>query len=85
MNLPEGGCGVASTSRDFAGLRSLGDSWLQANHKIGRKAARQIRAREQSGRLGLGREAGESPGQSVVFRLLQARFSDIWRPNSLLI
>jgi hypothetical protein len=34
MKLQEGGCGVAATSRDFAGARSLGDTEQQADHQI---------------------------------------------------
>src|SRR3977135_2086123 len=34
MKLQEGGCGVAGTSRDFAGVRSLGDAEQQADHQI---------------------------------------------------
>jgi hypothetical protein len=30
MKLQEGGCGVAGTYRDFAGVRSLGDAKQQA-------------------------------------------------------
>jgi hypothetical protein len=34
MKLQEGGCGVAGTSSDFAGIRSLGDAEQQADHQI---------------------------------------------------
>src|SRR5260370_36401324 len=62
MKLQEGGCGVSGTSRDFAGVRSLGDAEQQADHqmapeqpgelldKLGRTAC------EQSGRLGPGHD-----------------------------
>jgi hypothetical protein len=42
MELQEGGCGVAGTSRDFAGIRSLGDAEQQADLQI---------APEQPGKL----------------------------------
>src|SRR5215472_8774599 len=34
MKLQEGGCGVAGTTRDFAGVRSLSDAEQQADHQI---------------------------------------------------
>jgi hypothetical protein len=34
MKLQEGGCRIPGTSRDFAGLRSLGDPEQQADHQI---------------------------------------------------
>src|SRR5262249_42988565 len=34
IKLQEGGCGVAGTFSDFAGIRSLGDAEQQADHQI---------------------------------------------------
>ena len=42
MKLQEGGCGVAGTFSDFAGIRSLGNAEQQANLQI---------ALEQAGEL----------------------------------
>ena len=62
MKLQEGGCGVAGTSRDFAGVRLLGDAEQQADHQIAPEQPSELRgkfgrrAREQSGRLGLGHD-----------------------------
>ena len=62
MKLQEGGCGVAGTSRDFAGVRSLGDAEQQADHQIAPEQPGEllgkfgVTAREQSGRLGLGHD-----------------------------
>jgi len=61
MKLQEGGCGVAGTSRDLAGVRSLGDAQQQADQQIAPEQPGELlskfgrTAREQSGRLGLGR------------------------------
>ena len=46
MELQEGGCGVAGTSRDFTGVRSLGDAEQQTDHEI---APEQVAA--QNGRF----------------------------------
>ena len=56
MKLQEGGCGVAGTSRDFAGAGSLGDAEQQADHQI---------APEQPGELlgKFGRTAIEKSGR----------------------
>src|SRR5258708_6530280 len=62
MKLQEGGCGVAGTSRDFEGVRSLGDAEQQADHQIAPEQPRELlgkfgrTAREQTGRLGLGHD-----------------------------
>jgi hypothetical protein len=62
MKLQEGGCGVAGTSRDFAGIRSLGDAEQQADHQIAPEQPGKLlgmfgrTACEQSGRLGLGHD-----------------------------
>ena len=62
MKLQEGGCGVAGTSRDFAGVRSLGDAEQQADRQIAPEQPGELlgkfgrTAREQSGRLGLGHD-----------------------------
>src|ERR1700719_2646731 len=62
MKLQEGGCGVAGTSRDFAGVRSLGDAEQQADHQIAPEQPGELpgkfgwTAREQSGRLGPGHD-----------------------------
>jgi hypothetical protein len=51
MKLQEGSCGVAGTSRDSAGVRSLGDAEQQVDHQM---------APEQPGELlgKFGRTAG---------------------------
>ena len=60
--MQEGGCGFASTSRDFAGVRSLGDAEQQADHQIAPEQPGELLGkfgrtpREQSGRLGLGHD-----------------------------
>src|SRR4029077_9469423 len=59
MKLQEGGCGGAGTSRDFAGVRSLGDAEQQADHQL---------APEQPGEL-LGkfdRTTREEPGRVAL-------------------
>jgi hypothetical protein len=62
MKLQEGGCGGAGTSRDFAGVRSLGDAEQQADHQIAPEQSRELLGKfgrtpcEQSGRLGLGHD-----------------------------
>src|SRR5258708_6663068 len=59
MKLQEGGCGVAGTSRDFAGVRSPDDAEQQADHQIAPEQPGELlgklgrTAREQSGRLRL--------------------------------
>jgi hypothetical protein len=60
MKLQEGGCGVAGTFSDFAGIRSLGDAEQQADLQIPPEAPRELSGKfgwtpgEQSGRLGPG-------------------------------
>ena len=56
MKLQEGGCGIAGTSRDFAGVRSPDDAEQQADHHI---------APEQPGELlgKFGRTACEHAGR----------------------
>src|SRR5207247_11163665 len=62
MKLQEGGCGLAGTSRDFAGVWSLGDAEQQADHQIAPQQPGELlskfgrTAREQSGRLGPGHD-----------------------------
>src|SRR5260370_39258855 len=62
MKLQEGGCGVAGTSRDFAGVRSLGDAEQQANHQIAPEQPGELLGKfgrtafEQSRRLGPGHD-----------------------------
>ena len=62
MKLQEGGCGIAGTSRDFAGVRTLDDIEQQADHQIAPEQPGELpgkfgrMAREQSGRLGLGHD-----------------------------
>src|SRR5260370_15263808 len=66
MKLQEGGCGVAGTSRDFAGVRSLGDAEQQADQQIAPEQPAELlgkfgrTAREQSGRLGPGHDFTQS-------------------------
>jgi hypothetical protein len=42
MKLQEGGCGVAGTYHDFAGVRSLGDAEQQADHQIAPEQPREL-------------------------------------------
>src|SRR5712664_2978493 len=62
MKLQEGGCGVAGTYRDFAGVRSLGDAEQQADQQIAPEQPAELlgkfgrTAREQPRRLGLGHD-----------------------------
>src|SRR5580700_3178815 len=62
MKLQEGGCGVAGTYRDFAGVRSLGNAEQQADHQIAPEQPRELLGKfrrtpcEQSGGLGPGHD-----------------------------
>src|SRR5882724_4832892 len=62
MKLQEGGGCVAGTSRDFAGVRSLGDAEQQADHQMAPEQPAELlckfgrAAREQSRRLGSGHD-----------------------------
>src|SRR5882672_12537376 len=62
MKLQESGCGGAGTSRDLAGVRSLGDAEQQADRQIAPEQPRELLGKlgrtacEQSGRLGLGHD-----------------------------
>src|SRR5438094_7472751 len=62
MKLQEGGCGVAGASRDFAGVRSLGDAEQQADDQIAPEQPGELLGKfgrtacEQSGRLGPGHD-----------------------------
>src|SRR5437588_1009028 len=62
MKLQEGGCGIAGTSRDFAGVRSLGDAEQQADHQMAPEQPGELLGKfgstacEQSGRMGLGHD-----------------------------
>jgi len=62
MKLQEGGCGVAGTSRDFAGVRSLGDAEQQADHQVAPEQPGELLGKfvrtpcEQSGRLAPGHD-----------------------------
>jgi hypothetical protein len=62
MKLQEGGRSVAGTSRNFAGVRPLGDAEQQADHQIAPQQPGELLGKfdraacEQSGRLGLGHE-----------------------------
>src|SRR5260370_41212773 len=66
MKLQEGGCGVVGTSRDFAGVGSLGDAEEQADQQIAPEQPGELlgkfgrTAREQSGRLGLSHDLTQS-------------------------
>src|SRR5438445_994889 len=62
MKLQEGGCGLAGTSRDFAGVWSLGDAEQQADHQIAPQQPGELLSKfgrtpcEQFGRMGLGHD-----------------------------
>src|ERR1700751_326433 len=62
MKLQEGGCGVAGSSRDLAGARSLGDAEQQADQQKAPEKPSELlgkffgTASEQAGRLGLGHD-----------------------------
>jgi hypothetical protein len=80
MKLQEGGCGVAGTSRDFAGIRSLGDAEQQADHQIAPEQPGELlgkfgrTAREQSGRLGLGHDFAQGGAACLAsYRVERAR------------
>src|SRR6266571_4371100 len=66
MKLQEGGCSVAGTSRDFAGVRSLGDAEQQADHQMAPEQPSELLGKfgrtacEQSGRLGPGHDFTQS-------------------------
>src|SRR5260370_7902977 len=62
MKLQEGSRGVAGTSRDFAGVRSLGDAEQQADHQMAPEQPAELLGKfgrtacEKSGRLGPGHD-----------------------------
>src|SRR5260370_2305166 len=62
MKLEKSGCGFAGTSRDFAGVRSLGDAEQQADHQIAPEQPGELLGKfgrtafEQSRRLGPGHD-----------------------------
>ena len=62
MKLQECGCCIAGTSRDFVGVRSLGDAEQQADHQIAPQQPGELRGKfgrtacEQSGRMGSGHD-----------------------------
>src|ERR1700685_2004978 len=66
MKLQDGGCGVAGTSRDFAGGGSRGDTVQQADHQIPPEQPVELLAKfgrtacEQSVRLGPGHDFTQS-------------------------
>src|SRR5258708_981054 len=66
MKLQEGGCGVAGTSRDFAGVRSLSDTEQHADHQMAPEQPGELLGKfgrtacEQSGRLGPGHDFTQS-------------------------
>jgi hypothetical protein len=72
MKLQEGGRGVAGTSRDFAGVRSLGDSEQQADLQIASEQRGEPpgkfgrTASEQSGRLSLGHDLTQGAAASLA-------------------
>src|ERR1700722_5360413 len=62
MKLQEGDCCVAGTSRDFSGVRSLGDAEQEADQQIAPEEPGELLGKfgrtacEQSGLLGLGHD-----------------------------
>src|SRR5215471_17658226 len=67
-----GSCCVAGTSRDFAGVGSLGDAEQQADLQIAPEQPGELlgkfgrTSREQSGRLGLGHDFTQSGAACVA-------------------
>src|SRR5258707_5137207 len=72
MKLQEGGCSVAGTSRDFAGVRSLGDAEQQADHQMAPEQPGELLGKfgrtacEQSGRLGAGHDFTQGGAASLT-------------------
>src|SRR5215831_19908812 len=72
MELQEGGCGVAGTSRDFGGGRSLGDAEQQADLQIAPEQPSKLLSKfgrtacEQSGRPGSGHDFAQGGAASLA-------------------
>src|SRR5215470_14703709 len=80
MKLQEGGCGVAGTFSDFAGIRSLGDTEQQADVQIPPEEPRELPGKfgwtpcEQSGRLGPGHDFAQGAAVSLArYRVKRTR------------
>src|SRR5258708_39113104 len=80
MKLQEGGCGIAGTSRDFAGVRSLGDAEQQADYQMAPEQPGELlgkfgrTASEQSGRLGPGHDFTQGRAACLApYRVERAR------------
>src|SRR5215472_17705607 len=80
MKLQEGGGSVASTSRDFAGVRSLGDAKQQADLQITPKEPAELLGKfgrtsgEQSGRQGSGHDFTQGGAASLArYRVKRTR------------
>src|SRR6516164_6318208 len=72
MKLQEGGCGVAGTSSDFAGVRPLGDAEQQADLQIAPEEPSELLGKfgrtscEQSGRLSSGHDFAQGGATSLA-------------------
>src|SRR5262250_2189024 len=72
MKLQEGGCRVAGTFSDFAGIRSLGDAEQQAYLQIPPEEPRELLGKfgwtscQQSGRLGPGHDFAQGAAASLA-------------------
>src|SRR5215472_10009614 len=72
MKLQEGGCGVAGTFSDFAGIRSLGDAEQQVDLQIPPEEPRELLGKfgwtscEQAGRLGPGHYLAQGAAASLA-------------------
>ena len=80
MKLQEGGCGVAGTFSDFAGIRSLGDAEQQADLQIPPEEPRELLGKfgwtscEQSGRLGPSHDFAQGAAASLAcYRVKRTR------------
>jgi hypothetical protein len=81
MKLQEGGRGVAGTSSDFAGVRSLGDSEQQADLQIAPEEPGELLGKfgrtscEQSGRLSSGHDFAQGGATSLAcYRVERTRY-----------
>src|SRR5215469_7989057 len=81
MKLQEGGCGVAGTFSDFAGIRSLGDAEQQADLQIPPEEPRELLGKfswtscEQSGCLCPGHDFAQGAAASLAcYRVKRTRY-----------
>jgi hypothetical protein len=90
MKLQKGGCGVAGASRDFAGVRSLGDAEQQADHQIAPKQPGELLGKfgrtacEQSGSLGARHDFAQGGAACLASRRVERtrHFRGLDRPGN---